>query len=214
MSRRDAREKAMQLLYQLDSQIGDDELQITNFLRERTPLAILDGPEESPEDADEAGKAGRREMSESDRAYLQELVRGVKGVEKELDELYGPYLVKWTPERLPRLERVLLRLGTYEIVRNEDVPDSVAINEVVRLTRKYADDEAYSYINAVLGKVSRAIAQPAAPTAENLSEDGISADCSPDAAELAAESQPAAEPDSEFQTELEQESEVELLNGE
>ncbi len=181
MSRIDAREKAMQLLYQLASQEGQPEEQISLFLAQRTPLketrdedpsrqnsdfaAAEDGinpgdPSSSSEDeeeteVDEAGKAAYTPLTQADRDYLLNLVHGVMEHEQELDAIYGPYLVKWTPERLPTLERMLLRLGTYEIVYSEDIPDSVAINEVVRLTRKYADEDAYSYINAVLGKVSR-----------------------------------------------------------
>ncbi len=191
MSRIDAREKAMQLLYQLESQPGDTDEQISFFLDQRTPLSpdrtdweAADSPDAEPfaplakaEPADQAsddltstgdeeGRAALRQLTEKDRRYLVELVRGVLQVAPVLDGLYGPYLVKWTPERLPRLERILLRMGTYEIVYDQDIPDSVAINEIIRLTRQYADEEAYAYINAVLGKVSR--------THSNLRDDAMS----------------------------------------
>ncbi len=166
MSRIDAREKAMQLLYQLASQEGSEEEQIKLFLEVRTPLKTqeeteIQAEEDEPTEADEAGKPAYVPLSASDRDYLLALVEGVRSHEKELDALYAPYLVKWTPDRLPKLERMLLRLGTYEIAYAEDIPDSVAINEVVRLTRKYADEDAYSYINAVLGKVSSQVSNEA-----------------------------------------------------
>lgn len=154
MSRRDAREKAMQLLYQIESQPGDTELQIEAFMAERTPLPEKAEQAALADDVDKTGKPAFVPLDENDRVFLEQLVRGVKDEAAELDGLYSEFLVKWKPERLPRLERILLRLGTYEIVKSEDVPDSVAINETVNLARKYADEESYAYINAVLGKVS------------------------------------------------------------
>lgn len=161
MSRREAREKAMQLLYQLESQKEDQESQIEAFLIERTPL-----PEEADQaaladDVDKTGKAAFAPLDSKNRAYMEKLVRGVLSMRERLDAYYAPYLVKWKPERLPRLERVLLRMGVYEIIESDDVPDSVAINEIVRLCRKYADEDSYAYINAILGRVSRAAGEGA-----------------------------------------------------
>ena len=154
MSRKDAREKAMQLLYQLESQKDDQERQIRDFLEERTPL-----PEKADEallsdDVDKTGKPSFVPLRENDRQYLEALVRHVLAHAPELDAVYAPYLVNWKPERLPRIERILLRMAVSEIQGGE-VPDSVAINEAVRLCRKYAAEESYSYINAVLGNICR-----------------------------------------------------------
>lgn len=163
MSRREAREKAMQLLYQLESQKDDQEAQIEAFLAERTPLPELAAEADLADDVDKTGKPSFVPLDAHDRDYLEQLVRGVLAEGEQLDAIYSPHLVKWKPERLPRLERILLRMGVYEIVRSEDVPDSVAINEIVRLCRKYADEDSYSYVNAVLGKVSREAGEGAVP---------------------------------------------------
>lgn len=155
MSRREAREKAMQLLYQLESQSEDISGQIKAFLAERTPLPEMAAAAPLSDDVDRTGKPAFVPLNNEERIYLENLVKGVLKRSEELDRIYAPYLVKWKPERLPRVERILLRMGTYEIVFCPEVPDSVAINEVILLARGYADEDSYSYINAVLGKVSR-----------------------------------------------------------
>lgn len=152
MSRREAREKAMQLLYQLDSQLDSPIQQVEDFLAQRTPLP---GATTDIEDDDENVKSTVIVLEEDDRVYLRNLVLQVLEKQDDLDSSYRKYLKKWTPERLPRLERVLLRMGVYEIQFSEEVPDSVAISEIVRLSKKYTEKDSYSYINAVLGNVSR-----------------------------------------------------------
>ncbi len=150
MSRRDAREKAMQLLYQIDSQDTSPEEQLDIFLAQRTPL-----PGQTTEIEEEEGANVVATLEESDQAYLKSLVRGVIARSDELDQTYSAFLKKWTVERLPRIERILLRMGTYELLHAEDIPNSVAISEIIRLCKTYADEDSYSYVNAVLGKVSR-----------------------------------------------------------
>lgn len=165
MSRRSAREKAMQLLYQLESQKGHALEQIDLFLEERAPLP---GSPRLVEPEEEGQGSAVEVLDEDDRAYIKALALGVMAKANELDRLYGPYLNKWTPERLPIIERVLLRIGTYEICYAEDVPNSVAISEIIRLCKDYADEDSYAYINAVLAKVEREVAK------EDTEESGAS----------------------------------------
>lgn len=149
MSRHDAREKAMQLLYQIDSQDSSPSEQIDLFLEQRTPLA---GQETDIEEED--GSSAVVVLEESDQVYLKNLVRGVLAKADELDAMYSKFLKRWTVDRLPRVDRVLLRMGTYEMLYSDDIPNSVAISEIIRLCKIYAEEDSYSYINAVLGKVN------------------------------------------------------------
>ncbi len=177
MSRIDAREKAMQVLYQLESQDKDIVSQLDKFLEDRTYssedgirmtvasyASIEDGEEVTEEflaikQSNDLYKADLEdgiivELTKKDVTYLRNLVLGVWNHKDELDQSYDKYLKNWTVARLPILERVLLRIGTYEILKDESVPDSVAINEVIELSHKYVEEDSYSYINAILGKVS------------------------------------------------------------
>ena len=130
MSRSDAREHAFMLLYQMEFQNQADEEQIDLFLQEY-------------------------EIAEQDQSYLKELVRGVRSRQDELDDSFEPYLKRWTKNRLPQIDLVILRLAIYEMFHQPDVPANVAISEAVLLCRKYTNDESRSYINAVLGRISK-----------------------------------------------------------
>ena len=181
MSRKSAREKAMQFLYQLDCQRGNLEKQLEKFIEVRT--FVEDNEEDikflekvksrisvfdiDSDNEQAIAKAKEEEYYESDLeegiitslssddiVYLKNLVQGVLENQSELDNIYSKYLHKWSVKRLPKLERVLLRLGTYEISMDSSIPNSVAINEIVELCHAYVDENSYSYINAVLGKVN------------------------------------------------------------
>jgi len=129
MSRRDSREKAFMLLYQMEIQKGDDEAQIISFIEDR-------------------------EVSEHEIDYMSQLVRGVREHLSELDGRFSPYLKRWTIDRLPKVDLTILRLAVYEMFNVEEVPQSVAISEAVLLCKKYSSEESRSYINAVLGRLS------------------------------------------------------------
>lgn len=129
MGRREARDYAFQLLYQLEIQKEDPDRQIRDFI-------------------DLFG------ITRGDAEYVALLANGVTGEKVQLDGVYGGYLKRWTTERLPRVDITILRIAVYEMLHVESVPPSVSINEAVLLARKYSSEEARSYINAVLGKVA------------------------------------------------------------
>ena len=86
------------------------------------------------------------------------VIRTVKDVFSNLpriDETIERYLVGWSHARLSRVARAVLRLAVYEILFS-DVPDGVAINEAVEITKKYSEQKEAAYINGVLGSVVRA----------------------------------------------------------
>ena len=88
----------------------------------------------------------------------QFVTRTVKNVFEHLPDIDGTieqYLVGWSKERLSRVARAVLRLAVYEILYS-DVPDGVAINEAVEITKKYSEQKEAAYINGVLGSVVRA----------------------------------------------------------
>jgi N utilization substance protein B len=86
--------------------------------------------------------------------YTQELTEGVAGQAEELDAVIGEASAGWPPERLGALERNILRIALYELERDE-VPLEVAIDEAVRLARRYASVDAAKLVNGILGKVAK-----------------------------------------------------------
>ncbi|HEX7805024.1 MAG TPA: transcription antitermination factor NusB [Cellulomonas sp.] len=85
--------------------------------------------------------------------YSIELVEGVCERLGRIDELLATHSHGWTIERMPAVDRALLRLGTWEILFNDDVPDAVAVDEAVELARSLSTDESPVFINGLLGRI-------------------------------------------------------------
>ena len=130
MIRSEIREKAFMFLFQLELQKGDEQQQQLDFIE-------------------------FQEINESSAVYFKQLTDGVIEHKEEIDKCYIPFLKGWTKERLPKVDLTIMRLAVFEMKFVEDVPDNVAISEAVLLAKKFSSEESRSYINAVLGKVSR-----------------------------------------------------------
>jgi N utilization substance protein B len=96
----------------------------------------------------------QEKIEDENLEFFDALIYGVLARKDELDALYAPYLRKWTPDRLPIVDRCIIRLALFEIVQGT-VPASVAISEAIQLSNTYAEEDAYQYINGVLGAVVR-----------------------------------------------------------
>lgn len=141
MSRRLAREYAIQFLFSMDfNKEEHNEDKIEEFLQHK----------EEHRDSDEEGVLGK-----ASRAYAIEILKGTIQHLVEIDRLIEFHTVGWKKERIAKVDLAILRLGIYEIVFNNDVPDSVAANEAVELAKKYSTEESGSFVNGVLGKIIR-----------------------------------------------------------
>jgi N utilization substance protein B len=85
--------------------------------------------------------------------YAAELVRGVATHSERIDELISWNLVDWTLERMPAVDRNILRIGVYELLWASDVPDGVAISEAVALAQDLSTDNSSSFVNGVLARI-------------------------------------------------------------
>jgi len=132
-TRREARELALQALYQLDvTGEGDDA----------RGLALFWTHFDAPDDA---------------RAFARELVQGVREHRDRIDALVGESTEHW---RLPRLSRVdlnLLRLATFELLARPDIPASVTINEAIEIARRFGSDDSAAFVNGVLDHVAQVL---------------------------------------------------------
>lgn len=86
--------------------------------------------------------------------YAVALVRGVLAHWSEINEVLTTYSMGWSLERMPAVDRAALRVGTWEIVWNDEVPDVVAISEAVVLTQGMSTDESPRFVNGLLARVS------------------------------------------------------------
>ena len=129
LERTRARRQALQILYQRDI-TGDN---ITKILGLRT-FSLEDGePDE----------------------YCRELVTGVEKYLDGIDGTLGEVSENWTVSRMPLVDRNILRIATYEILYDAEVPPSVAINEAVELAKVYGGEDSSKFVNGVLGKIAQ-----------------------------------------------------------
>lgn len=169
MSRREARERTFQLLYQLEIQKSDRDEQIRAFLDQVTyaPLSKdLDFlPEEYPGDL-------ARQVPNDEKQYITDAVTYISEHKESLDQCFEEFLVGWSVDRLPTVDLCIMRLATYEITRLSDIPFNVSVSEAVLLTKKYADSSSRPYINAVLGRLKQfSCAKEGAKDGKELSSD-------------------------------------------
>lgn len=85
--------------------------------------------------------------------YAVELVRGVATHSERIDELLARYAQGWTLDRMPPVDRNILRIGAYELLWRSDVPDGVAISEAVLLARDLSTDESPAFVNGLLARL-------------------------------------------------------------
>lgn len=100
----------------------------------------------------------RRAAGEPDRVaswmYAREIVDGVTDHREEIDELISSYAQGWTIDRMPNVDRAILRLASWEIIYNDEVPAPVAINEAISLAKEYSTEDSSRFVNGVLGRIA------------------------------------------------------------
>ena len=129
MSRRNARELVLKSLFQID------------FSKDTEPLAAFT-----------AAKEG--EVSEDEDAYALALLDGIITNLDTIDAKINAYAIDWAVDRMPAVDRNILRIAIYEIFLSpEAIASSVAINEAVEVAKKYGTEDSGRFINGVLGKM-------------------------------------------------------------
>jgi len=136
--RRKAREFALQMLYQLDvgRSLGDG---ITS---------------NDLEDALHAYWQSFQAATEDERSYAERVVRGVVGELAALDAAITAVSHNWRLSRMESVDRNLLRLAAYEILRCPDVPRSVSINEAIEISKRFSAPESAAFINGILDRLA------------------------------------------------------------
>lgn len=97
----------------------------------------------------------RYEATVDDTSFVEELVRGVSKRQSELDALLQPLAPEWPIDQIARMDRVVLRIGAYELTHGKGVPPKVVINEAVELAKAFGSENSSKFINGVLGTLLR-----------------------------------------------------------
>ncbi len=132
-ARTKARKRAIDLLYGAD-------------LRERSLADAL---------VEEQRRAAGEPAREASWRYAREIVEGVDEHREAIDAAITAHAHGWTLERMPVLDRAILRAAAWEILHNDEVPDAVAISEAVQLAGELSTDDSGSFVNGVLSAIAR-----------------------------------------------------------
>jgi N utilization substance protein B len=100
-------------------------------------------------------RARREKTDQIVNPYTVEIIEGVVSQQPAIDEFLETYSQGWTLERMPSVDRIILRIGTWELLYNDDVPDGVAVSEAVALAKTLSTDESPSFINGLLGRLQQ-----------------------------------------------------------
>lgn len=130
MGRRASRETAMKLLYQMEIQKTDKSEQIEMALEDEN-------------------------LTENDKKYIRNVIDGVNDKVDLIDSIIEKNSMGWKINRLSKIDLSILRLGIYEILYRDDIPFSVSVNEAVELAKKYSNEDAGSFVNGLLAKVTK-----------------------------------------------------------
>jgi len=130
MNRRKSRETAMKLLFEMSINKENYEDIIENF-KENTDVDLKD----------------------LDMAYITKVLVGVHENGKEIDKNIEKHLIKWKLNRLSKMNLAILRISTYEILFEEEIPGKVSVNEGIELAKIYGEDSSPAFINGILAKM-------------------------------------------------------------
>lgn len=87
--------------------------------------------------------------------YTLTLIEGVMAQGERIDEILSTYAKGWTLDRMPAVDRTILRLGAWELLYNDDVPDAVAVSEAVATAKVFSTDDSPEFINGLLGRIQQ-----------------------------------------------------------
>jgi N utilization substance protein B len=125
-TRREARERALGLLYEAESKQVD-------------PVAVLDDLPVPPD------------------PFVTDLIGGIQKEQARIDDLITAHAIDWTIDRMPAVDRALLRMATYELMARPDVPTGAVISEAVELATQYSTEDSGRFVNGVLATIAAVV---------------------------------------------------------
>ena len=134
MKRTRSREIAMELLFSMEISKNSYEQTIESFIENY-----------------------EMDLKTIDLEYIKEVMKSVTDYKEEIDEIIKNSLINWTIERVSKVNLIIVRLAIAEMLYIDDVPEVVAINEAIELTKKYSDDKSVSFVNGALDKAFKNI---------------------------------------------------------
>lgn len=138
MNRKKSREVAMMLLYEMSINKNNYEDVIKSF---ECNISLQ--------------KSTNIDLNHLDTCYIKNVLKGIESKKDTIDSEIEKHLINWELERLSKVDLAILRICTYEILFEEDIPFEVSINEGIELAKKYSSEDAGSFINGVLDSIKK-----------------------------------------------------------
>ncbi|MBM3879191.1 MAG: transcription antitermination factor NusB [Verrucomicrobia bacterium] len=160
-TRREARERAVQFLFQYDVNPPPDlEVALAEFWASQTAAVIAEEkagatwgekPEPPPPTAEET----------TIRLFAEPLIRGTLEQRAAVDAVIQQYAKNWHLHRMAVVDRNVLRLAVYEMLHRQDIPPVVSINEAVDIAKKYSTQDSGKFVNGILDRIKAELMRPA-----------------------------------------------------
>jgi len=159
--RREARERAVQFLFQYDLNPPEDlQASLEQFwdsqrsavlAEDKAPARWGEKSDVTPPTTDDAAT----------RLFADPLIRGVLEHRTDLDQRIQKYALNWDVQRMAAVDRNILRLAIYEMLHREDIPPVVSINEAVDIAKKFSTQDSGKFVNGILDRVRADLMRPA-----------------------------------------------------
>ena len=146
MTRRNAREWAVQVLFQMDINPGDTDRALDWFWEDKNP-------------------------DDRTRCFVEDVIRGVLQHQKKIDSMIRSYTDHWALDRIGAVDRNIIRVALYEMLFRQDIPPVVSINEAVDIAKQFSSNEAGKFVNGILDRARKDLNRPdREPVPENSVE--------------------------------------------
>lgn len=162
-TRRDARERAVQFLFQCDLNPPED---LETALREFWETQPLGSKEAEPAatNVSSPGETAAPTVKQATlRLFAEELIRGTLAERDAIDRHIERLARNWAVHRMAVMDRNILRLSMYEMQHRRDVPPVVSINEAVEIAKRYSTDDSGKFVNGILDNFRKTLARPPTP---------------------------------------------------
>ena len=159
--RREARERAVQFLFQYDLNPLEDLEQALDQFWDSQRAAVIAGEKGASTWGKQAEILPATSEETAMRQFADPLIRGTLEHRDELDEIIKKHAKNWDLHRMAAVDRNILRLAIYEMLHREDIPPVVSINEAVDIAKKFSTQDSGKFVNGILDKVKGELMRPA-----------------------------------------------------
>jgi N utilization substance protein B len=160
-TRREARERAVQFLFQQDLNPSDDlDDALEGFWQAQQLVALTDKERRAALESGDSFPPPTTQQA-AIRLFADPLIRGVIQHRPQIDELICQHVKNWELRRIAAVDRNILRLAIYEMQHRDDIPPVVSINEAVDIAKRFSTEESGKFVNGILDKIRGELLRPA-----------------------------------------------------